>query len=146
MATHESRLGALITAIGADIKTMVTNVGDQTINGIKTFVSAPVVPDASFAMSKIAGLSTEFARYARFAQSVKWVMVDANGNWPTSYDASTGAPSYTNGAATSGARPSTSSNVMVIWIGDASGTFPPSTGNGGPVQIQDLCLIRVTNT
>lgn len=32
--------------------------GDQTVNGVKTFSSAPVVPDASFALTKIATIAT----------------------------------------------------------------------------------------
>jgi len=36
----------------------VNVAGDQTISGVKTFSSAPVVPDASFAIAKVSGLQT----------------------------------------------------------------------------------------
>ena len=36
----------------------VNVAGDQTISGVKTFSSAPVVPDASFSIAKVSGLQT----------------------------------------------------------------------------------------
>lgn len=39
----------------------VGNTGDETIAGIKTFSSAPIVPDGSFAQSKVTGLTAALA-------------------------------------------------------------------------------------
>lgn len=48
------------TAIGlkADSTEVVKLTGAQTVAGVKTFSSAPVVPDASFAIAKVSGLQT----------------------------------------------------------------------------------------
>jgi len=48
----------LATTIGtkADDSTVVKLTGDQTVAGIKTFSSAPVVPDAAFVIAKVSGL------------------------------------------------------------------------------------------
>lgn len=43
-------------AVKADDTAVVHVTGDETIAGIKTFSSAPVVPDASFAIAKVNGL------------------------------------------------------------------------------------------
>lgn len=67
-------LNELAAALGddADFTTTITNLinakaddsavvhvtGDETVAGIKTFTSAPVVPDASFAIAKVDGLQT----------------------------------------------------------------------------------------
>ena len=68
-------LNELAAALGddADFTTTITNLinskaddsavvhvtGDETVAGIKTFSSAPVVPDASFAIAKVDGLQSE---------------------------------------------------------------------------------------
>lgn len=45
-------------AAKADDADVVHLTGDETIAGIKTFSSAPVVPDASFAIAKVDGLQS----------------------------------------------------------------------------------------
>jgi hypothetical protein len=42
----------------ADDSVVVKTSGNQTVNGIKTFTSAPVVPDNAFAIAKVTGLQT----------------------------------------------------------------------------------------
>ena len=50
-------LTTLITAKAADSE-VVKLAGNQTVAGIKTFSSSPVVPDSSFAIAKTTGLQT----------------------------------------------------------------------------------------
>lgn len=52
--------GTLTSAIAAkaDDTAVVKLSGAQTVAGVKTFSSAPVVPDASFVIAKITGLQT----------------------------------------------------------------------------------------
>lgn len=46
------------SAQAASIATKVSLTGDETVAGIKTFSSAPIVPDASFAVAKVNGLQS----------------------------------------------------------------------------------------
>lgn len=48
---------------------VVKLTGAQTVGGVKTFSSAPVVPDSSFATSKVAGLDSALAGKAATAHS-----------------------------------------------------------------------------
>lgn len=54
-----------ITGLAAELAAAVKLTGAQTIAGIKTFSSAPVVPDASFAIAKTTGLQTALDAKAR---------------------------------------------------------------------------------
>lgn len=57
----DSNFAATVTTslgLKADDNAVVKLTGDQTVAGIKTFSSAPVVPNASFAIAKVSGLQT----------------------------------------------------------------------------------------
>jgi len=60
-------IGTALNALGplvdtkADDSAVVKLTGAQTVAGIKTFSSAPVVPDASFALAKVSGLVSALA-------------------------------------------------------------------------------------
>jgi hypothetical protein len=45
-------------ALKADANATVNITGNQTIGGIKTFTSSPIVPDATFSIAKVIGLQT----------------------------------------------------------------------------------------
>lgn len=49
------------TAAAPTVPNAVKTSGNQSIDGVKTFTSAPVVPDSSFATAKIVGLDTSIA-------------------------------------------------------------------------------------
>lgn len=53
----ESAAAALTTTVSGK----VSKTGDETVAGVKTFSSAPVVPDASFAEAKVLGLTADLA-------------------------------------------------------------------------------------
>lgn len=53
-------LGPLVDT-KADDTAVVKLTGAQSIDGVKTFTSAPVVPDASFALAKVSGLVSALA-------------------------------------------------------------------------------------
>jgi hypothetical protein len=66
----QTDLNAVLVALQADVNSRASDTvvvkltGAQTIAGIKTFSSAPVVPDGSFAQSKVASLTTDLALLA----------------------------------------------------------------------------------
>ena len=59
LADNDDVVASLVSQIAtkADDNVVVKLSGNQTIAGIKTFSSAPVVPDDSFAIAKVSGLS-----------------------------------------------------------------------------------------
>lgn len=59
------------------------------------------------------------------------------GFWPASYS-STGAPVYTGGSASAGVRPTTRSDVVVIWKGADPSPGIVASGSGGMIQGVDL--------
>jgi len=60
---HGTSKGYVDTQVGskADDSTVVKTTGAQTVAGVKTFSSAPVVPDAAFSQAKVAGLPAALA-------------------------------------------------------------------------------------
>ena len=58
----------------ADDSAVVHDTGNETIGGIKTFTSSPVVPDSSFAQSKVTNLTSDLANKANTAD----VLLQAN--------------------------------------------------------------------
>lgn len=72
------------TALGtkAADNAVVKLTGDQTIAGVKTFTSAPVVPDASFAIAKVTGLQT-----ALDAKAIAADVGDTTVNYVTTFEA-----------------------------------------------------------
>ena len=69
-------------ATKADDSTVVKLTGDQTIAGIKTFSSAPVVPDSSFAIAKVDGLQSALDSKASAAN-----VGDTTVNYVTTFEA-----------------------------------------------------------
>lgn len=69
-------------AAKADDSAVVKLTGDQTIAGVKTFSSAPVVPDAAFAIAKVNGLSAALALKADAAD-----VGDTTTNFVTTFEA-----------------------------------------------------------
>lgn len=59
------------------------------------------------------------------------------GFWPTSY-AADGTPSYSGGASNSGKRPSTSSDVIVAWLGVDPSPPVVTSGDGGMLDDADV--------
>lgn len=59
-ANVAATLTALITT-KADDSAVVKLTGAQTVAGVKTFSSAPAVPDSSFTIAKVAGLTASLA-------------------------------------------------------------------------------------
>jgi hypothetical protein len=55
---------ALVTSVNglAEDSATVHDTGSETIGGIKTFTSAPVVPSGAFPESSVSGLTTDLAR------------------------------------------------------------------------------------
>lgn len=72
------------TAIGlkADDNAVVKLTGAQTVAGIKTFSSSPVVPDASFTIAKTSGLQTALDAKAASAD-----VGDTTTNFVTTFEA-----------------------------------------------------------
>ena len=60
LGSEDSAIAGLVTSIAgkADDTAVVKLTGTQSVGGVKTFTSAPVVPDDSFAIAKIVGLNT----------------------------------------------------------------------------------------
>ena len=60
LGSEDSAIAELVTSIAgkADDTAVVKLTGNQSVGGVKTFTSAPVVPDDSFAIAKIVGLIT----------------------------------------------------------------------------------------
>ena len=69
-------------ATKADDSTVVKLTGDQTIAGIKTFTSAPVVPDSSFTIAKVDGLQSALDSKASAAN-----VGDTTVNYVTTFEA-----------------------------------------------------------
>lgn len=69
-------------ATKADDADVVKLTGDQTIAGIKTFSSAPVVPDSSFAIAKVDGLQAALDSKASAAN-----VGDTTVNYVTTFEA-----------------------------------------------------------
>lgn len=61
---------AAAIAAKADDNAVVKLAGAQTVAGVKTFSSAPVVPDASFAIAKVSGLQTQLDSLSNRTQLV----------------------------------------------------------------------------
>lgn len=51
-----------IVAVNTEVEACVHKTGDETINGIKSFVAKPVVPDASFTVPKIDAIGTRSSK------------------------------------------------------------------------------------
>ena len=60
LGSEDSAIAGLVTSIAgkADDTAVVKLTGNQSVGGVKTFTSAPVVPDDSFAIAKVNGLAT----------------------------------------------------------------------------------------
>lgn len=60
LQNDEGTIASLVTSIGTKANTsdVVLLTTAQTVAGIKTFTSSPVVPDSSFAIAKVTGLQT----------------------------------------------------------------------------------------
>lgn len=61
LAASDSADDAAIAALVTSIAEKVSLTGAETIAGVKTFSSAPVVPDGSFTTAKVTGLDTALA-------------------------------------------------------------------------------------
>lgn len=61
---------AAAIAAKADDNAVVKLAGAQTVAGVKTFSSAPVVPDASFAIAKVSGLQSQLDSLSNRTQLV----------------------------------------------------------------------------
>lgn len=108
-----------IPATAADVSAVPTS---RKVNG------HPLTSDFSIALSELTGVGTA-AQAAPL--SVMWVKKDATtGFWPASYN-SDGTANYTNGSATAGVRPTSRSDVMVIWKGADPSPGIVTTGTGG---------------
>lgn len=80
-ANYASTITTALSGKAADAD-VVKLTGDQTIAGIKTFSSAPVVPDASFAIAKVSGLQTALDAKASTAN-----VGDTTTNFVTAFEA-----------------------------------------------------------
>lgn len=58
LVVFDGTTGKLAADSGVALTSVVRTADDQTIAGVKTFSSSPVVPDASFVIAKITGLQT----------------------------------------------------------------------------------------
>lgn len=80
-ANYASTITTALSAKAAD-NVVVKLTGDQTVAGIKTFSSAPVVPDAAFAIAKVSGLQTALDAKASTAN-----VGDTTTNFVTAFEA-----------------------------------------------------------
>lgn len=71
-----------MVASKADDSAVVKLTGDQTVAGVKTFSSAPVVPDAAFAIAKVNGLTAALAAKANASD-----VGDTTTNFVTAFEA-----------------------------------------------------------
>ncbi len=71
---------ALLTK--ADDTAVVKLSGAQTIAGVKTFSSAPAVPDASFAIGKTSGLQAALDAKAALTRTPDDIYQNSDGSWP----------------------------------------------------------------
>src|SRR5690606_3974251 len=73
-----------------DSSTAVRTSGNQTIAGVKTFSSAPVVPDNSFSQAKVNGLATALnGKVGSATVSTIWTGSQSAYDGLGSYDSST---------------------------------------------------------
>ena len=68
----------------ADADSVVALTGDQTVAGVKTFSTAPVVPDAAFPLSKVAGATASARRASDVAHAAAITAEPVAENAPTS--------------------------------------------------------------
>jgi len=80
-ANYASTITTALSAKAADAD-VVKLTGAQTVAGIKTFSSAPVVPDAAFAIAKVSGLQTALDAKASTAN-----VGDTTTNFVTAFEA-----------------------------------------------------------
>lgn len=131
------------TAVGLSNVDNTSDAGKPVSTATQTALDAKQDTSAKNAASGYAGLDSSGHTTLSLlpAGSTLTVAKDATtGFWPASYNAD-GTPNYTGGSASAGVRPTSRSDVIVIWKGPDPSPGIVSSGTGGMLDNVDMRFV-----